>query len=95
MEHTLVPVHKAVCISAITPYLLKTSDNPDGVEKSVLNGIKQAIVTDGPAFLTAFFYEFFNTDTLKGKWISDEVVQYSWNVRVEASPRGALECVNA
>jgi len=90
-----VHVCKAVFISAITPYLLKTPDNPEGVEMSVFDGIKQAIITDRPAFLTTFFENFYNSDTLKGKRISDEVVQYSWNVGVGASPRGTLECVNA
>jgi non-heme chloroperoxidase len=88
-------VSKAVFISAITPYLLKTADNPEGVDGSVFEGIKQAIIPDRPAFLTAFFSNFYNVDALIGKRISEEVVRYSWNVGVGASPTGTLECVNA
>jgi non-heme chloroperoxidase len=88
-------VSKAVFISAITPFLLKTADNPEGVDRSVFEGIKQAIVADRPAFLTSFFSNFYNVDVLKGKRISEQVVQYSWNVGVGASPKGTLECVNA
>jgi non-heme chloroperoxidase len=70
-------VSKAVFISAITPYLLKTADNPEGVDGSVFEGIKQAIIPDRPAFLTAFFSNFYNVDALIGKRISEEVVRYS------------------
>jgi non-heme chloroperoxidase len=88
-------VSKAVFIASITPYLLKTQDNPEGVDGSTFEGIRQAIIADRPAFLTSFFSNFYNTDVLKGKRISDEVVRYSWNVGVGASPRGTLDCVTA
>src|SRR2546421_11553495 len=39
-------VSQAVFISAIPPFLLKTPDNPDGVEGSVFDGIKKAIAAD-------------------------------------------------
>ncbi len=88
-------VSQAVFIASITPCLLKTPDNPEGVDGSIFEGIKQAIVADRPAFLSSFFANFYNVDLLKGKRISDEVVRYSWNVGVGASPRGTLDCVTA
>ena len=88
-------VSKAVFIASITPYLLKAPDNPEGVDGSAFEGIKQAIVADRPAFLTSFFTNFYNVDLLKGKRISDEVVRYTWNVGVSASPRGTLDSVTA
>ena len=39
-------VSKAVFISAVPPFLLKTPDNPEGVEGSVFEGIQKAIVAD-------------------------------------------------
>jgi pimeloyl-ACP methyl ester carboxylesterase len=88
-------VSKAVFIASITPYLLKAPDNPEGVDGSTFEGIKQAIVADRPAFLTSFFSNFYNVDLLKGKRVSEEVIRYSWNVGVGASPRGTLDCVTA
>ena len=88
-------VSKAVFMAAIPPFLLKTSDNPAGVEGSTFDQIKQAIVADRPAFLTKFFSDFYNLDTWKGKRISDEVVQLSWNIAACASPKGTLDCVGA
>ena len=74
---------------------MKTSDNPAGVDGDVFEGIKQALVTDRPAFLSAFFSNFYNVDVLGGKRISDEVVRLSWNVAVGASPIGTLDCVQS
>jgi non-heme chloroperoxidase len=88
-------VSKAVFIASVTPFLLKTPDNPDGVDGSVFDGIKQAIVADRPAFITAFLNNFYNVDVLGGKRISSQVVEYGWNVAVGASPKGTLDCVTA
>jgi pimeloyl-ACP methyl ester carboxylesterase len=88
-------VSKAAFIAAIPPYLLKTSDNPGGVDGSVFEGIKKGIVADRPAFLTAFFSKFYNVDVLGGKLVSDQLVQFSWNIAVGASPKGTLDCVSA
>jgi non-heme chloroperoxidase len=88
-------VSKAVFIASVPPFLLKTADNPEGVDGSVFEGIKKAIVADRPAFLSAFLANFYNVDVLGGKNISDQVVQYSWTVAVGASAKGTLDCVPA
>ena len=88
-------VERAVFISAIPPFLLKTPDNPEGVDGSVFDGIKESIVADRPAFLSGFLSNFYNVDLLGGDRISDEVVRLSWNVAAAASPRGTLDCVSA
>ncbi len=88
-------VSRAVFMSAIPPFLLKTPDNPEGVDNSVFEGIKQAIVADRPAFLSMFLSDFYNVDVFGGKKISNEVVRLSWNIAAGASPLGTLDCVSA
>ncbi len=88
-------VSKAVFMAAIPPALLKTADNPEGVDGAVFEGIKQAIVADRPAFLAQFLQNFYNVDALGGKRISEQVVQLSWNIAAGASPAGTLDCVSA
>ena len=39
-------VSKAAIISGVPPYLLKTADNPEGVDASVFAGIEKAVVAD-------------------------------------------------
>jgi len=88
-------VSKAVFMAAIPPFLLRTPDNPEGVDGSVFDGIKKAIMVDRLAFLSEFLSNFYNVDVLRGKRISDEVVRLSWNIGAGASPRGTLDCVSA
>src|SRR5713226_1228691 len=57
-------VSHAVFISSVPPYLLKTADNPDGVDAGVFDGIQKAVAADRYAFFTEFFKNFFNTDVL-------------------------------
>lgn len=84
---------KAVIIGGIPPYLLKTADNPEGVDESVFKGIEQAVVGDRFAFFTEFFKNFYNTDVLMGKGISEQAVQASWNVAASASATASVACV--
>jgi non-heme chloroperoxidase len=86
-------VRKAVFISSVPPFLLKTPDNPEGVDGSVFDGIQKAIVADRYAFFTEFFKNFYNTDLLLGKRVSEQAVQASWNVAVGASATASLACV--
>ena len=86
-------VSKAIFISAVPPFLLKTSDNPEGVEGSVFDGIQKAIAADRYAFFTEFFKNFYNTDVLLGKRVSEQAVQASWNVAAGASATASLACV--
>jgi pimeloyl-ACP methyl ester carboxylesterase len=86
-------VGKAVFISSVPPFLLKTPDNPEGVDGSVFEGIQQAVAADRYAFFTEFFKNFYNTDVLLGKRISEQAVQASWNVAAAASATASLACV--
>ena len=88
-------VERAVFISAIPPFLLKTSDNPEGVEGNVFDGIMDSIAADRPAFLSGFLSNFYNVDVFGGDRVSDEVVRLSWNVAAAASPVGTLDSVSA
>jgi non-heme chloroperoxidase len=84
---------KAVFISSVPPFLLKTDDNPEGVDGSVFEGIQKAVAADRYAFFTEFFKNFYNTDQLLGKRVSEEVVRASWNIAAGASATASLACV--
>jgi non-heme chloroperoxidase len=86
-------VSKVVIISGVPPFLLKTPDNPEGVDGSVFEGIKKAIAADRYAFFTDFFKNFYNTDLLLGKRVSEQAVQASWNIGAGASATSSLACV--
>ncbi len=86
-------VSKAVIIGGVPPFLLKTADNPEGVDGSVFEGIQNAVAADRYAFFTEFFKNFYNTDQLLGKRVSEEAVRASWNLAAGASATASLACV--
>jgi non-heme chloroperoxidase len=86
-------VSKAVIISGVPPFLLKTPDNPEGVDGSVFEGIQKAVAADHYAFFTEFFKNFYNTDLLFNKRVSEQAVEASWNVAAGASATASLACV--
>jgi non-heme chloroperoxidase len=86
-------VSKAVIIGGVPPFLLKTADNPEGVDGSVFEGIEKAVAADRYAFFTEFFKNFYNTDVHLGKRISEQAIQANWNVAAAASATASLACV--
>jgi non-heme chloroperoxidase len=88
-------VSKAVIISGVPPFLLKTADNPEGVDGSVFEEIQKAIAADRYAFFTEFFKNFYNTDVYLGNRVSEQVLQASWNVAAACSATASLVCVPA
>jgi non-heme chloroperoxidase len=87
-------ISKAVLMGAIPPLLLKTADNPEGVDGSVFDGIKAAVLKDRPAYFKDFLDNFYNTDMYAGTRISDQAWNASFNVAVNASAYAAYACVD-
>jgi len=86
-------VSKAVIISGVPPYLLKTADNPEGVDGGVFAGIQKAVAADRYAFFTGFFQNFYNTDVFLGKRVSEQAVRAGWNIAASASAIASFACV--
>ncbi|MEU8465645.1 alpha/beta hydrolase [Streptomyces sp. NPDC029003] len=88
-------ISKAVMIGVVPPFLLKTEDNPAGVDGEVFKGLQEAIRADRFAFMSDFLADFYNVDVLGGERISEQAVQASWNVAVGASAKATLDCIHA
>src|SRR5262245_49386433 len=58
-RHGTRRVAKAVLISAITPLLLKTVDNPTGVPREAFDGLRKLVAADRAQFLREFSQQFF------------------------------------
>jgi len=87
-------IAKAVLIGVIPPFVLKTADNPEGVDGQVFEGIKAAIVKDRYAYFGDFFDNFYNTDTFAPDRISDRALAASFQVAAGASPYASYACVD-
>jgi non-heme chloroperoxidase len=86
-------VAKGVLVAPIPPFLLQTSDNPEGVPQSVFDGFAAAARSDTPAWMKGFLDNFYNVDVLRGTLISDQAYQASWNLAVTASATAAVACI--
>jgi non-heme chloroperoxidase len=87
-------VRKAALLGAIPPFLLKTDDNPEGVDGQVFEEIKAAIVKDRYAYFKDFFDNFYNVDVLGPDRISEQAWQASFNVAAGSSPYATYACVD-
>ncbi len=87
-------VSKAMLLGAVTPFLLKTADNPDGAPQELFDGMLAGVKKDRIAFLNTFFQDFFNTDT-KYDGVSDDLVPFAKSVAWVASPIGTQQCIVA
>ena len=88
-------VSAAVLVAPLLPFLLKTDDNPEGIGRSVFDGITARIAADRPAAMKDFMDRSYNVDLLGGSRVSDQAWQSSFYVAVSASARAALRCVTA
>jgi non-heme chloroperoxidase len=87
-------VRNAALLGAIPPFLLKTDDNPEGVDRQVFEDIKAAIVRDRYAYFEDFLNAFYNVDVLGGSRISERAWQASFLVAAGASPFASYACVD-
>ena len=88
-------VEKAVMFGAIPPFLLKTDDNPEGVDGSVFEGIKEQVLKDRYVYFKQFFDDFYNVDKLAPERISEQAWQASFNVACMGSAYSSYACVDA
>jgi non-heme chloroperoxidase len=88
-------VRRAALLGAVPPFLLKTDDNPEGVDSQVFEDIKAAIVQDRYAYFEAFLNDFYNVDVFGGSRITDRAWEASFNVAAGASPFATYASVDS
>src|SRR5437588_3940836 len=87
-------VRRAVLFGAIPPFLLKTDDNPEGVDKAVFDGIKQSVLADRYKWFEDFFANFYNTDELAPERIGEGALRASFQVAAGSSWYASYACVD-
>ena len=87
-------VSKIVLVAAVTPYMLKTADNPDGVDESVFKEMLDQIGEDRIAFLDDFGKKFFGV-TMVNHPVSAPLLDYYRTLASVAAPRATKQCAIA
>jgi len=90
-------IRRIALISTITPFLMRTEDNPEGAPKAYLDAHLAQISADRPLYMTSGVIQFFG---LGSAWpgsevISSEMVQWATRLILESSPHATLACRRA
>lgn len=93
-RHGGARVAKVVFVSAVTPYLLKTDDNPDGVDKSTFDDIQKNIAKDRFDFLQTFGKQFYGEGPLSNP-VSKGVLDWSFGMASLGSHQATVACAHA
>jgi non-heme chloroperoxidase len=93
-RHGGARVSKVAFISAVTPYLLKTEDNPDGVDKDVFDEITENIQKDRAAFLQTFGKQFYGVNLISHP-VSQAHLDGDFARAYVASHKATLECAKS
>ncbi|MCF1469574.1 alpha/beta hydrolase [Agrobacterium vitis] len=93
-RHGASNVSKAVLVASVAPYLLKDASNPEGVDASVFEGMKEDIRKDRFAFLQSFAKTFYGVGLVTSP-VSQGILDWSFILGVMASPKATIDCVDA
>ena len=93
-RHGGARVSRAVLVAAVTPFLVKTADNPDGVDRSVFDGMIAQLEADRPHFLARFGKSFFGAGLLSSP-VSAELLDWCGDMALQGSPLATLDCVRS
>lgn len=92
-RHGSERVAKLALLGAVTPLFIKTADHPQGVEKSVFDGIKAGLLQDRAQFIADFSGAFYGIE--QGQKVSDGVMTQTLNIALMASLKATVDCVTA
>ena len=93
-RHGTERVAKAVLISAVTPIMIKTDFNPDGVTLDVFDAIRTGVLNDRGAFfyeLSAAFYGYNRVDSNESEQVRQSFVAQG----MQGSIKGLYDCIAA
>lgn len=93
-RHGTARVSKVALVAAVTPFLLKTADNPDGVDRSTFDAMVEGLAKDRPHFLAGFGKTFFGAGLLNFT-VTAEILEWAQHMALLASPRASIACVRA
>lgn len=96
-RHGTSRIARVALVSTMTPCILWTADNPEGVPKGVLDQAISGLHKDRPLYFTDGAIKFFG---LGSTWpwppvLSSEMVQWGIRLILETSPKAVIECMRA
>jgi non-heme chloroperoxidase len=88
-------VRAAALLAPLPPFLPRGDDNPDGMDRDVLDEFISQLAADRPAATKTYLDRTYNIDLLGGTLVSDQAWQNSFHVAIGASAAAALGSAGA
>jgi non-heme chloroperoxidase len=88
-RHGADRVARIVLVSPTTPFVMKTADNPNGVDKTILDALPPKLCHDFPKWAVD------NVRTFLGPNASEETVQWRLRLCDQCSLKAIVECYRA
>jgi len=93
-KHGAAKVSHAALVASVVPFMLKTPDNPDGVDSSVFDDMAQGIRKDRADFMQTFAGQFYGVGWMTSP-VSDGVRDAFFQAAMMAGLHPTLACANA
>lgn len=93
-RHGTARVAKAVLLGAVTPLMVKTDANPEGLPIEVFDGIRAGVTADRSQFYKDLSIPFYGFNR-PGAAVSQGVSDAFWLWSMQVGLKGALDCVKA
>jgi non-heme chloroperoxidase len=87
-------VSQAALISSVVPYMLQTPDNPEGVPAALFAQMTAGMKQDRAHFFAGFFKDFYGVTSVSHP-VSEELLETSRSVAMQASLKATLACAEA
>ena len=87
-------IEKVVLISSVTPYMLKTNDNSEGIKKEIFDDMVDKISADRPEFLKEFGKQFYGVDMLNQP-VSKAMLEWNQTQCLTSSSNATVNCLRS
>lgn len=93
-RHEGANVSQCILISSVLPFMMRTDDNPQGVDPAIFEEMAGEMRADRAHFWRSFFKDFYGVGMMSQQ-ASDEIVHWSSSLAMQASLRSTLACAEA
>jgi non-heme chloroperoxidase len=93
-RHGTARLSKAGLVSAVTPLMLKTPNNPDGTPLAAFDAIRAGVRAGRSQFFKDLATPFFGANRAGAK-VSPGTLDWFWFMAMQASIKGTLDCIKA
>ena len=93
-RHGSSRISRIALVASITPFLLKTADNPDGVDGSYFEGLRKGLLRDRPRWFAEAAPTFFGAG-LPSCSVSSEMMQWGVMMCLQSSLKATIDACHA